>query len=109
MGEEIIPFQVSKSMVICGNFRGETDESVYVWIRQFESKAKRSARRATTRATRLLHGLATGVAPCHPTSPRARPQVHAAARGVIQADGAVVVRLQVPMPTARREVNFARV
>ena len=27
MEEEIIPFQVSKGMVICGSFRGETDES----------------------------------------------------------------------------------
>ena len=25
MEEEIIPFQVSKGMVICGSFRGETD------------------------------------------------------------------------------------
>ena len=41
MEEEIIPFQVSKGMVICGSFRGETDESVYVWIRRFESEAER--------------------------------------------------------------------
>src|SRR6476469_311059 len=27
MEEEIIPFQTSKGMVICGSFRGETDES----------------------------------------------------------------------------------
>ena len=26
MEEEIIPFQISKGMVICGSFRGETDE-----------------------------------------------------------------------------------
>ena len=39
MEEEIIPFQVSKGMVICGSFRGETDDSVYVWIRRFESEA----------------------------------------------------------------------
>jgi hypothetical protein len=41
MEEEIIPFQVSKGMVIAGSFRGETDESVYVWIRRFESEAER--------------------------------------------------------------------
>src|SRR5262249_26549924 len=29
MEEEIIPFQVSKGLVICGSFRGETDDSVY--------------------------------------------------------------------------------
>ena len=43
MEEEIIPFQVSKGMVICGSFRGETDDSVYVWIRRFESEAQREA------------------------------------------------------------------
>ncbi len=41
MEKEIIPFQVSKGMVICGSFRGETDESVYIWIRRFESEAQR--------------------------------------------------------------------
>jgi hypothetical protein len=41
MEEEIIPFQVSKGMVIAGSFRGETDDSVYVWIRRFESEAER--------------------------------------------------------------------
>ena len=43
MEEEIIPFQVSKGMVITGSFRGETDESVYVWLRRFESEAQREA------------------------------------------------------------------
>src|SRR5579884_3498142 len=43
MEEEIIPFQVSKGMVICGSFRGETDESVYVWLRRFNSEAERVA------------------------------------------------------------------
>jgi len=43
MEEEIIPFQVSKGMVICGSFQGETDESVYVWIRRFDSESEREA------------------------------------------------------------------
>jgi hypothetical protein len=43
MEEEIIPFQISKGMVICGSFRGETDDSVYVWLRRFESEAQREA------------------------------------------------------------------
>src|SRR6516162_4929561 len=43
MEEEIIPFQVSKGMVICGSFRGETDDSAYVWLRRFESEAAREA------------------------------------------------------------------
>jgi hypothetical protein len=42
MEEEIIPFQVSKGMVIAGSYRGETDESVYVWIRRFDSEAQRA-------------------------------------------------------------------
>ncbi len=39
----IIPFQVSKGMVICGSFRGEEDESVYIWLRRFESEGEREA------------------------------------------------------------------
>ena len=41
MEGEIIPFQVSKGAVITGSYRGETDESVYVWTRRFESEAER--------------------------------------------------------------------
>jgi hypothetical protein len=41
MEEEIIPFQVSKGMVICGSFGGEEDETVYVWLRRFESEEQR--------------------------------------------------------------------
>jgi hypothetical protein len=43
MEEEIIPFQVAQGMVVCGSFRGETDDSVYVWLRRFESEAQREA------------------------------------------------------------------
>ena len=41
METEIIPFQIAKGMVITGSFRGETDDSVYVWMRRFESEAAR--------------------------------------------------------------------
>jgi hypothetical protein len=41
MEQEIIPFQVSLGMVITGSYRGETDDSVYVWLRRFESEAER--------------------------------------------------------------------
>ena len=41
MEGEIIPFQVSKGMVITGSYRGETDDSVYVWTRRFEREAER--------------------------------------------------------------------
>src|SRR5437763_13427659 len=43
MEGEITPFQVSKGMVITGSFKGESDESVYVWLRRFESEAQREA------------------------------------------------------------------
>ena len=43
MEEEIIPFQVSKGMVITGSYRGETDNSCYVWMRRFENEAQREA------------------------------------------------------------------
>jgi len=41
MEEEIIPYQVSKGMVICGSFRHETDPSIYIWIRRFENEEHR--------------------------------------------------------------------
>ena len=37
----IIPFQVARGMVITGSFRGEADDSVYIWLRRFESEAER--------------------------------------------------------------------
>jgi NIPSNAP len=43
MEDEIIPFQVAQGMVICGSFRGETDDSVYIWLRRFDSEAQREA------------------------------------------------------------------
>src|SRR5947199_10028999 len=41
MEEEIIPFQVSKGMVILGSFVGQEEDEPYVWIRRFESEAER--------------------------------------------------------------------
>ncbi|MCH9675292.1 MAG: NIPSNAP family protein [Gammaproteobacteria bacterium] len=43
MEEVIIPFQVSKGMVITSSFRGEDDETVYVWMRRFQSEDERKA------------------------------------------------------------------
>ena len=43
METEIIPFQVSKGMLITGSYCGESDQSVYVWTRRFESEAERLA------------------------------------------------------------------
>ncbi|MCS7060203.1 MAG: NIPSNAP family protein [Anaerolineae bacterium] len=41
MEEVIIPYQVSKGMVILGSFVGEQDDTLYVWMRRFESEAQR--------------------------------------------------------------------
>ena len=43
MEGEIIPFQVASGMVITGSFRGEEDDSIYVWMRRFESESQREA------------------------------------------------------------------
>ena len=41
MEEIIIPFQVSKGMVIVGSFVGEEELDLYVWTRRFESESER--------------------------------------------------------------------
>ncbi|TAK21908.1 MAG: NIPSNAP family containing protein [Chloroflexota bacterium] len=41
MEEELIPFQVSKGMVVLGSWIGEQDPTVYVWMRRFESESER--------------------------------------------------------------------
>lgn len=43
MDEVVIPFQVSKGMVVVGSFAGEEEEDLYVWIRRFESEEERLA------------------------------------------------------------------
>ena len=41
MDEEILPFQVARGMVIPAIFHGETDDSVFIWLRRFESEEER--------------------------------------------------------------------
>jgi len=41
MEEEIIPFQISKGMVVCGSFIDQENPEVYVWIRRFENEAEK--------------------------------------------------------------------
>jgi hypothetical protein len=41
MEEEVIPFQISKGMVIAGSFTGQQEPDLYVWIRRFESEEER--------------------------------------------------------------------
>jgi hypothetical protein len=42
MEEVIIPFQVSKGMVIVGSFVGQEEDDLYIWIRRFESEEQRA-------------------------------------------------------------------
>jgi hypothetical protein len=41
MNEEIIPFQISKGMVVAGSFTDEENENIYYWIRRFKSEEDR--------------------------------------------------------------------
>ena len=41
MEDEIIPFQASKGMMICGSFVGEEEDNLYVWIRRFDNEEER--------------------------------------------------------------------
>lgn len=41
MEDVIIPFQVSKGMVIVGSFVADEDPDAYVWIRRFENEQER--------------------------------------------------------------------
>ncbi len=42
MEEIIIPFQVSKGMVIVGSFVGQEEQDLYVWMRRFDSESERA-------------------------------------------------------------------
>jgi hypothetical protein len=41
MEEKIVPFQTSQGMVILGQWIGEQEDDLFVWLRQFESEAER--------------------------------------------------------------------
>lgn len=43
MEETIIPFQISKGMVVVGSFVGQEEDDLYIWIRRFESEEERAA------------------------------------------------------------------
>ncbi len=42
MEEKIIPFHVSRGIVVVGSFISPEIEDLYVWIRRFESEEERS-------------------------------------------------------------------
>ena len=65
MEEEIIPFQIEQGMVIAGSFRGEEDDSVYIWIRRFESEAERERLyEAVYKSEHWLNNLTDRVGQC---------------------------------------------
>ena len=41
MEEEIIPFQISKGMVIVGSWVDEKEDDHYIWMRRFDSEEER--------------------------------------------------------------------
>ena len=41
MEEVVIPFQVSKGMVVLGSFVDEEDKSLYYWVRRFNNENER--------------------------------------------------------------------
>jgi len=41
MDEVIIPYQISKGMVIVASYVGEAEEDLYVWIRRFDNESER--------------------------------------------------------------------
>ncbi len=43
MEEVILPFQISKGMVVIGSFIGTQEDDLYIWIRRFDSEEQREA------------------------------------------------------------------
>lgn len=43
MEEVILPFQISKGMVVIGSFVGTQEDDLYIWIRRFDSEEQREA------------------------------------------------------------------
>jgi len=56
MEEEIIPFQVSKGMVILGSFTGQEEDDLYIWLRRFESEEEREKLYCTKLSTKVILG-----------------------------------------------------
>ena len=45
--EEMVPYQLSLGVAIHNSFRGEGDDSIFIWIRSFESEEARVAQYAS--------------------------------------------------------------
>ena len=55
MEQEVVPFQISKGMLITGMYRGEQDDSLYVWMRRGLT-VKRSGKRSTKQYMKAITG-----------------------------------------------------
>jgi len=85
MEEIIIPFQVSKGMVILGSFVGEQEQDLYVWIRRFESESERERLyEAVYQSSEWLNNIAPKIS------------------GMLDRDRIVVTRIQ---PTAASVIH----
>ena len=54
MEQEVVPFQISKGMLITGMYRGEQDDSLYVWMGGLT--VKRSGKRSTKQYMKAITG-----------------------------------------------------
>ena len=54
MEEVIMPFQISKGMVVVGSFVAQEEDDLYIWIRRFESEEERNG--CTEPCTRRTSG-----------------------------------------------------
>ena len=43
MDEVVIPFQVSRGMVVVGSFVSQEEDDLYIWMRRFDSEEQREA------------------------------------------------------------------
>ncbi|HHX66384.1 MAG TPA: NIPSNAP family containing protein [Chloroflexi bacterium] len=43
MEETVIPFQISRGMVVVGSFVAQEEDDLYIWIRRFDDEAQREA------------------------------------------------------------------
>jgi NIPSNAP len=64
MEEEVIPFQISKGMVILASFEGEDNPDTYVWMRRFkDEEERRDLYRAVYKSDEWTNDLSVRIAP----------------------------------------------
>ena len=64
MEEEVIPFQISKGMVILASFEGEDNPDAYVWMRRFkDEEERRELYRAVYKSDEWTNDLSGRIAP----------------------------------------------